>query len=223
MRYLFITLLSLSSFAQIPSATINNLKASYITPSGTAKADNFLYNGKDYGKELSLELQAGELVLNTDSDEFRLNKLPSFITEAKSLNIEEISLNSNGETIELISKRIDFTDQEDNEKYLTGLNVKCETTQSNFVSEVLDLCLNQKLTFYLPFVKGLNINNINIWGNNNKLNFSFKNGVWIKGYGALFYDELNSKIKIRIDKAKAGFLNVTTRVFNELKAQEMTL
>jgi PhoPQ-activated pathogenicity-related protein len=82
------------------------------------------------------------------------------------------------------------------------------------------MCINQKITFYLPFLKGLSINNLNIWGTNNKLNFSFKNTVWIKGYGALFYDQANNLIKVRIDKAKTGFINVTGKVFAELKAQE---
>lgn len=206
-------------YGAIPEINVENFKANYLAPSGDASADTFIYEGMNYGNNLSIEIQAGELVLNADNEEFRLSKLPSQITDAKSLKVEEINLQSNQQFIELVSKRIDFTDGEDNEKYITGINVKCEST-SKFYQDALDLCLNQKLTFYLPFLNGLAINNINIWGNYNKLNFSFKNKVWIKGHGALFYEKNTNMIKIRIDKAKTGFINVTGKVFAELKAME---
>ena len=215
---LFLLLIS-NGYGAIPEINVENLKANYFAPSGNANADTFKYEGVDYGKNLSIEMQAGELVLSAVIEEFRLSKLPRQITDAKSLKVEEISLKSNQKFIELVSKRIDFTDGEDNEKYITGVNIKCEGS-SKFYQDVLDMCLNQKLTFYLPYLKGLSINNINIWGDNNKLSFSFKNKVWIKGYGGLFFDEAKNMIRVRIDKAKTGFINVTSKVFAELKAME---
>jgi hypothetical protein len=91
------------SYAQIPQVNVQNFSAEYLAPSGKASALNFEYEGKDYGQSLDIEMQAGELVLTAETEEFRLSKLPEMITSAKSLNIEEISLVSDAKSISLDS------------------------------------------------------------------------------------------------------------------------
>lgn len=64
------------------------------------------------------------------------------------------------------------------------------------------------------------MNNINVWANSNTLEFSLKNKVWIKGNGAIFFDKDTQQVRIRVDKAKTGFLNITGKFFREIKAME---
>lgn len=219
--WMLVLTLSLGAIAQVPSINVENFKANYTQPTGSGSADNFVYEGQSYGNEFNLEIQAGELVLRSDTgEEFNLNSIPAQVSEWKKLMVEKVDLQTSMEKIFLRSQRIEYTDGEDKEGYISSIKVDCETLQKGIMESALDMCLNNKMTFYVPFVGGLSLNNINIWTDNNKLNFSIKNGVWIKGYGAIFYEEANKKIRIRIDKAKTGFLNVTGKVFSELKALE---
>lgn len=218
--FLLFCILSMGAFAQVPQIEIENFQANYVQPNGSGSANTFVYEGLDYGNSFEVDLQAGELVLSTEQDEFRLSSLPSQVSDWKSLNIEKVDLKSNSNFIELRSERIEYTDIEDKEGYISKISIDCENQSKGILESVLDMCLNQKMTFYVPFIGGVSLNNINIWTDKNKLNFSLKNGVWIKGYGTIFYEEANKLIRVRIDKAKAGFLNVTGRVFSELKGLE---
>tara|TARA_B100001971_G_C18268046_1_gene596600 strand:- start:33062 stop:33775 length:714 start_codon:yes stop_codon:yes gene_type:complete len=218
--WMLIIVLSTGAFAQIPNVKIENFKADYTSPSGQGSADTFLYDNEDYGKNFSVELQSGSLILNTENGDFSLDSLPAQVSEWKNLKVEKVDLNASDKSISLRSERIEYTNGEDKDGYISGISLDCELNQKTMLDSALDMCLNKKMTFYLPFVGGMSINNINIWTDNNKLNFSLKNGVWIKGYGGIFYDEDQRKIRIRIDKAKTGFINVTGKVFSELKAME---
>lgn len=211
---------SMGAFAQIPTINVENFKANYVQPRGEASADTFIFEGEDYGKSFELDIQAGGLILTTEYEQFRLDGLPAQVSEWKNLTVNKIDLKTNENSIFLRSDRIEYKDSKDKEGYVSSIKVDCETTSKSVIDSALDMCLNNKMTFYVPFIGGVSLNNINIWTNNNKLNFSLKNGVWIKGNGAVFYEEAKKLIRVRIDKAKTGFINVTGRVFGELKALE---
>jgi len=206
--------------SDIPSIEISNFNAQYSAPSGVASSEKFFYNSEDYGNNMSVELQAGELILTGDHHDITLSNLPEQVKNWKNLTVQRVDLTTNQRSIELLSERIDYTNGEDEQGYITGVDLKCNTISKSLVNSIADMCLNQKMSLYIPYIKGVSINNINFWATNNKMNFSIKNKVWIKGYGAIFFDETKQMVRIRIDKAKTGFINVTGKVFSELKGME---
>lgn len=215
-------MMSITAHAQIPNINIEKFQGSYNAPNGNATAQTFVYENTDFGANPTFDMfiQAGELVLNTPDDEIRVQSLPGAVEDWESLEVENIDLKSNDSKILLDSGKISFKTHKGKESYISGLKIDCSKTQKNLVDGILDLCLNQKMTAYLPGIKDVSISSLNLWATDNRLNFSFKNSVWIKGHGKIWYHADQKLIKIRIDKAKAGFFNVTGKVFAELKAQE---
>ena len=220
----FLALFSMTAaHGSLPFVKVENFSASYAAPEGSAGARTFIYEDKDFGNNPEFEVyqQAGEFVLNAAGEEFRINSLPSAVFDWQSLAVENVNLSAGPGVFSLESQRVEYTDHEGKAGALSGLEVKCESlSKSDMLDSFLELCLNQKLYFFLPSFQGANFNSVNVWAENNKLNFSLKNGVWVKGEGAIFYEAGQKTVRIRVDKAKAGFFNVTGKLFAELKEKE---
>ncbi|MCO4753728.1 MAG: hypothetical protein KC478_04565 [Bacteriovoracaceae bacterium] len=209
--------------AALPSIEVSNFRADYLSPEGSAQADVFVYEGDDYGADAQFNLyqQAGDFVLVSEREEFRVGPVPEQIYNWKSVSLKRVDLVSTPNSVSLKSERIEYVSDKGEAGYVSGVEIQCENPSKNDIVEtVLDLCINKKMDFYLPFIGGVGFNNINIWTNNNKFDFSLKNKIWIKGYGEVFYYPSEGLIKLRLDKARAGILNVTGRVFSELEKLE---
>ena len=220
---IFITCFTQQAISALPSVEVTNFTADYLSPEGSAKADVFIYEGADYGTnaQFSLYQQAGDFVLVSDREEFRVGPVPAQIYNWKSVSLERVDFKSTAKTISLKSERIEYVSDKGEQGYVSGIDIQCENPLKNDIVEtVLDLCINKKMKFYIPFLGGVDFNNLNIWTNNNKFNFSVKNKVWLKGYGEVFYSQTEGLIKLRLDKVRAGILNVTGRVFSELEKIE---
>ena len=212
-----------AAFAQLPTLQVENFSASYNSPEGHARADVFVYEQTDFGSPVDFEFyqQAGEFVLSSSEEEFRVGGLPQEVYDWKSVELERVDISSSADKFTFDSKRIDYVTHEGERGSISQVQLDCESAgKSDVADSFLQLCLNQKMYFYIPFISAAPVDNINIWANKNVLRFSLKNGVWIKGDGAIFYDEDQKLVRIRIDKAKAGFLNVTGKLFAELKKLE---
>lgn len=229
---------SFTAQGAMPKVDIQNFSANYTSPRGDAQASNFSFevNGDvfDFGKNPQFDFyqQGGEFVLRSENagghQELRLDTLPQAVYDWRELSVEDIDFNSNSSSLNLNSKRIDYVTNDGQNGYISSIELVCESAKAHSkenngdetIDSILDLCLNQKMSFYLPFIGGVSVNNINVWANSNTLEFSLKNKVWIKGNGAIFFDKDTQQVRIRVDKAKTGFLNITGKFFREIKAME---
>jgi hypothetical protein len=227
----FTTLVFANNFtltSNFPNSKIENFSGSYLSPSGLATASRFEYD--TYVEETPsyrIEKQGDSLFLISDLSEFQIDNLPEIIDELSSLEWSSISVESTAKEITLsipsfsgesINKSID----------ISNLNLKC--TARDEVGElshlILDACLNTKGSFSFSSVSIMDkkedkrtiLDSLNLTVIKNKLNFSIKQGVTIKGDGDIFYED--DSVRIKIKKAKAGIINVTGRLFNELKKLE---
>ncbi len=207
--------------ADVPSINVTEFKLNYSNPTGTATAKMFKVNETDYSvnPQFKVELKTPDLILKTPTKQFTLSNLPKNILEWKKIDLEKIDLESNAQLIALHLKNLSYTSGDDKKGAITSLKLRCEGSKKDMLTSSLDLCLNQKLYLSLPSIDGSKLGNIVLAVEKNKLVFSLKSGVTIKGTGAIFYN--NAKlIRIRVDKAKAGALNVIKRVFKEFKKLE---
>lgn len=227
----FIVILSFctQTFAQFPISNIENFNGNYADPSGTATASDFFYDTIDFGKNpnFTVERQAGLINLRTQSEEFTWENPPLFIDELNTLSWQGIHLNSNQNHFSLQVPH--FSGNSENASFSTSnLNLNCKHAGNNYgnlTSELLDACLNNNANFNTSSIsfsnaRGTTLNKLNFDIRQNKLNFSVNVGVTVKGDGQIWYEHENKVIKIKIDKAKAGFLNVRGKLFSELKALE---
>lgn len=229
MKFLTTTIMAaicVPALAQLPNLKVDNFSADYRSPAGSARADGIVYEDYDFGSGPRFEVyqQAGEFVLrqeDANGEEYRLDSLPALVYDWEALSVERVDLSLSERSFEINSKRVEYISHDGTQGYVSGLDVKCESLSKNeILDSFLEMCLNQKMSFYLPFIDGVSVNNVNIWTNNNSLQFSLKNGVWIKGYGKIFHEARDKLVRIRVDKAKAGFFNVTAKFFSEIKEFE---
>lgn len=227
----FVILLSFchQAFAQFPITNIENFTGNYAEPSGEATATNFSYETINFGKNpvFTVERQAGFINLRTPDKEFTWENPPAFIDELNTLNWQNIRLNSDDNHFSLNVPR--FNGNSDEASFSTSnLSLNCAHAGNQYqdlASELLDACLNNSAdlsTSAISFsnARGTTLSRLNFDIRKNKLNFSVNVGVTVKGDGQVWYEHGNKMIRIKIDRAKAGFLNVRGKLFNELKALE---
>lgn len=232
MKRIFIAisfLVSLNTQAQFPNASINNFTGNYKEPSGTATADSFSIGEINFGHDtkFTVEKQAGLIHLRAGSEEFTIENPPEFIQNLETLNWRGIVFNSSTHKISAQIPSFDGNGAE-GRVAIQNLNISCDHSQriqNNLKEELLDSCLNHKATFaigslYFNENKATNLSNLSVSTKSNDLNFSVRAGVNVKGHGKIWYDENAQTIKVRIDSARAGILNVYSRFFNELRALE---
>jgi hypothetical protein len=219
---------SVSSFADFPESNIQEFQGSYNSPSGTAKANRFSFTGVDFGEnpEFSVEKQAGVFFLETPNESLQIEGLPEMISELQELRWNGVSLKTVPGSIDLDLLNITGS-APDNSLLINDLKLDCQhgVVQGELMEEILDSCLNTNGVFTLKLVKttkeGKTDKIENIWLSTKDTKMSFKlkaAGATIKGRGATFYEA--NTVKIRIDKAKAGFFNVRGKLFKELKKME---
>lgn len=228
---IFICILTLSTqvFAQFPIANIEKFSGNYRDPSGSATASDFLFDNIDFGQNptFSVERQAGLINLRTNAQEFTWENPPAMINDLSDLNWDSITLNSTPESFSLEIPSFNGSSVDANFS-TTNLSLKCDhagTNLGDLTSELLDACLNNSSEFYTSYIsfsnnKGTSLSGLGLYVNKNYLNFNVKVGVNVKGNGQIWYDHSKKQIKIRIDRAKAGFINVRGKLFDELRALE---
>lgn len=232
MKRIFITLgifVSFNVYSQFPNASINNFSGNYKEPSGTATAESFSVGAINFGHNAKFEVekQAGLIHLRAGSEEFTIENPPEFIERLETLNWKGITLSSSSNKISLKIPNFEGNG-DDGRVAIQNLNLSCDHSrriENSLQEELLDSCLNHKSNFSISSLffhenKGTNLGNLSVTVQNNDLNFGLKAGLNIKGNGKIWYDENGQTIKIRIDSARAGILNVYSRFFSELRALE---
>ena len=226
-KYLWVAplVLSLPLMANDYQAQVKDLNLNYNSPSGTASSQTLIYEDHLYDSftQYKVELQAGVLMLETPDEVIQLEDLPDSISEVESLNISGLNLTSNQTNLALNFSKLNsrsLTSSMDVER----LSVNCNYQSSNdtFKTDVLHSCLNVKgdisLDSYSADGKEV-VGSTDISTRGNSMDFQLRaQGLKIKGNGNTYFE--NNQIRIKITKAKVGFLNVRGRLFKELEKLE---
>ena len=229
MKFLFILVLSFSVLAKLPIADIKNFNGNYADPTGQAQSTKFLYEDISFEENASfvVEKQAGSFFLQTPNEEIQIENIPSFVNNLEKLKWAGINLSSNSS---LFNLSIDSLSGKNNERSLSvrnfSINCKSQNNYENIMSDILDSCLNVSGNLDLDSVvlnsvnkKETKVENLNIDIRSNSVDFRVKaSGFNVKGDGKVYFEE--DKVRVRIDKAKAGFLNVKGILFKELDKME---
>lgn len=214
-----------------PESKIINFSGSYSEPSGSGSADLFIFDDTDFGKfpTFTVEKQANSLSLQTGDDHFELESLPVFIDDLNTLSWDNIEFKSRKNKVELNMSSLAGS------SHLYSVNIQklsseCHSKKGALSDDLflnlLDACFNGRGLLSLESLDSINfennkkssINSLMIDTNSNEMNFSLQLLVKIKGEGETYYEP--GKIKIKITKARALFLNVIDKLFLELEKLE---
>jgi hypothetical protein len=232
------------------NVTVKNFNFSYKDPHGDGSATSFTRNQLvDEEVHVAVDRIDKDLkfsVTGSESHEFELKDAPSFMTEAETMSVNGFNLSLLDRVVlTLASGR--FNSKDDSMK-LDGLSLDCarDLTKTEIMDQLLAGCI-QKMTLKSSkfssqaeegFVsllstsissalsdKGdLGINSLNLKTNAGKYDLSadVKSSIsgTVKSNGNMSYDEKAGKLTLKISEVKFGILNITGKVFDELKKKE---
>jgi hypothetical protein len=215
---------SLNVFAVFPNASINDFQGNYQEPSGKATASTFVVADLNFGSnpQFNVERQAASIILDANGEEFVWQNPPAQLAEINSIEWNGASLNATDDHFKLELNNFQGKTAKDT---IAVRSLKLECSHSGMVGQVeeelMDSCLNfqGKInlgSFSQSKQKGSSLSRLNVSIKNNRVTFSLKSGVTIRGNGYSWYYPDQKLIKVRIDRAKAGPLNVKSRLFGEL-------
>lgn len=219
---LFLIITTLSLFAQDFVGSIRNFNLNYSQPSGRGSSDylsidNIVY---DQRTEYEVELQAGSLILTTPDNMIQIDELPSSIVDVDSLLISALNMTSDSSQIHLGMNKLHGATSKDNQE-INNFSLHCQKQLfgSTFNETVLHSCLNisgsLRVKKYVQKGK-TQFTDLKLNTTNTKMKFEIKTqGLKAKGKGRTFYQ--NNMIRIKIEKANVGPINVKGKLFDALK------
>lgn len=186
-------------------------------------------------------------VEGAERGEFILKDAPAFMTDASTMNVSGFNL-SLSEKLTLSLNNGHFLSKDDELK-LTGLNLDCnrDTSTKEIMDQLLTGCIQRMslksskfsstsveenfvsiisdaLAGALDEKGSLGINSLDLKTNNGKYDLSAEVKSQISGKvksnGNMSYDKTNGTVSVKISEVKFGILNITGKVFDELKKKE---
>jgi hypothetical protein len=223
MKILFMILcLTSTAFAQVPTISVSEFNLKYNDPSGSASVSYLIVPGYSFESSttFTVEQQAGSFVLETNNESLTIEDVPKQIIDLKKLIVENLNLETNNSKIFL------SVNQMSGNNYNASLDIKSllvdckyEHLSPNIKDEVLNSCVNNngriKIDKFTNNGKDV-VSNADFKFNKNGLNFKIKAaGFNVKGSGKAYYTP--GLLRIKVEKAKVGILNVKNKVFKELE------
>ncbi|WP_417336245.1 hypothetical protein [Halobacteriovorax marinus] len=242
-------LASTSIHADFLHIEVSNFTGSYKKPDGSATASKLTIPNALTSK-INIELRGVEdgYILQYLDKEYHFKNPPSFINDietgswnninystiSKSLNTGLTSFHSEfaGESLQIkkFQGKCNFN-RAHNESY--GLQVldACLTNSSFSISYLLSSKVNKlyDILLDLPGFEGINASEVSLSNANlniKKNSFSFKGKVNmgisanVTIAGKSEYDIKENRVVIKVDKAKASFINIKNKLFQELEKSE---
>lgn len=228
------TLLMLMLFGSYVHAETLNLKVenfnfTYTDPKGDGSATSFrrnqLLNSEVFVRVDKVDTSFRLLVTGAKQEEFEFKDAPSFMTDAKSMNVTGFNLNfSNVTILSLGSGR--FVSEKDTLGF-DGVSVNC--VRPSGIPEVMDQvllgCIQSMALKSSRFSQeGLRINSLDLKTSNGRFDLTADIKAEISGKvrsrGNMAYDPKTGIATIKISEVKFGILNVTSKVFDALKKKE---
>lgn len=231
----------LATEATLPEGRIETLNADYVSPKGTGNAE--FINIKDFGvfekPALEVENYNGLLVFSVEDQTFELDLSLLGVTDAETINLRGLNFLNKDKTINLNLSNAHAKDI-DLDTSLSRAAIDCtrEDHHQDITDDLLSACLkNSRISAKdFRFRSGeslfeslveekmlsdqMTLDDLSVSISNHKLKANFKSnlskGVKVKIEGSTSYNLDERKIVIKIDKAKASFLNIKNKIFDEL-------
>ncbi len=221
---ILITILSVTSiaFAQVPTTSVTDFNLSYNDPSGVASADHLIVPGYSFenSPNFTVEKQAGNFILETTNESLTIEDIPEQIMELEKLTVANLNLRTNNTKIFLSVDKLAGNNL-DADIDVKSLSIDCdyEHLSADIKDEVLNSCVNNngriKIDKFANNGKDV-VNDADLRFNKNGLNFTIRAaGFNVKGSGKAYYTP--GLLRIKVERAKVGILNVKNKVFDELE------
>lgn len=222
--FFLLAFFSLSVFANDFQGELRNLNITYNQPTGSATTDYLNIDQVLYDKftQYEVQIQAGSLFLTTPDEMIQIDQLPSSVIDVDQLLIRNMNMLSNQDLIQLGFSQLKGVDPNQNQE-INNFSISCnkELAGSTFNETLLHSCLNingrLRIGKYSKDGKE-QLSSLKFDTAASKLKYEIKiSGLKVKGDGRTYYQ--NNMVRIRIDKAKVGPINVKKKLFDELKKQ----
>jgi hypothetical protein len=237
-------LITSSAFAGTANFQITNFNFDYKNPMGEGAASSFSGVGNTDGKVHlrveKIDKDFDVVVSGSQQAEYMFKGAPSFMTEAELMELTNLNVSLN-ENLKINLTQGSFTSIESN-LILNDLNVVCEReikvsevmdqvlagctqemsfTSSKFTSAAVEEVLLRSISEAAP---GLKINSVSFTINGGKFYLSAEVKAQVSGkvksYGSISYEASSGKLAIKISEVKFSVMNVTGKVFDELRKHE---
>jgi hypothetical protein len=242
-------LVSLNALAVSPTVDIQGFNFIYNDPSGTGTASSFTYSDAKADQDgliVDVEKNVQDFkisVKGAENREFEFKNAPKFVVEAQTMELRNFNANSSTR----VSLSLDYAkfDSAKDSLELKNLTLSCDKAALSGEAEFIQGCIqkmNMKSSSFSSSdsnnifgalknslsaavqSKSLSIKSIDLKAVNGKFDLSADVKAQISGTakanGNLSYDQATKVLTIKISDVKFGILNVTTKVFDELKKQE---
>ena len=240
---------ALTASAETLNVSVKNFNFTYTNPYGQGTAASFSRSSL-INEELSVSVDKIDKDFRlsfsgAETQEFELKNAPAFMTEAQTMSVSGFNLNfAERLNLSLAAGRFNSTDSA---LKLDGLNLDCSRDQAQ--SEVMDQLINgciQKMTFKSSkfqsqdveealvnvlseaVSKSINsnvtVNSVDLKTNSGKYDLSADVKAQVSGKvksnGNMSYEPANGKLTLKISEVKFSILDITGKVFDELKKQQ---
>lgn len=232
-----------------PLVTIKNFNFTYQDPHGQGKADAFTRSFKslDEAVHVTVDKNVNDFIFSVSGAEehqFELKNAPGLLIKAQEMNVTGLNLNVD-QQFSLSLGSASFISPGDTFK-LNGFSLQCNKVSS--YKEILDQLISgcvQKMTMKsskfssseaeesLAFILNQSFTKIASSVTVNSVDFKITGGKFdlsaevkaqvsgrVKGNGNISFDFSKRVLAVKISEVKFGFLNITNKVFDELKKQE---
>ena len=238
-----------SSFADFKNVEVSNFTGSYQKPDGTATASRLVVP-ESITSTINISLKGVEdgYLLEYGDSEFHLKNPPAFIDDIETANWSNINFKTEAKTMSTSLTNFN-SEVKGSRMALKGLSGNCSLNRDhtdNYGLQILDACLTNSrfsisslisneiskaydLLIDVPGMIGVNatavtIKNAKFSSKRNSFTFKGKVNLGISANitieGKSNYEIDKNRVSVRIDKAKASFINIKKKLFEELEKSE---
>lgn len=233
------------TFADFTTVRITDFTGSYDKPDGRATASELVIPSKNKSKiEITLRGDDKGYLLSFEDREYYFENPPAIINDIYTGNWKDLNYVTSGRklsaSVGTFTSVVEYSDTS-----LRGLSVNCSEARvfENYGHQILDGCLtnsqmnlsyfksssSRKLLNILEDLPGIRASNTVVKNGSIKIsNKSFNMiaevdigmSAKVKIEGKTEFQDDQKRVVIRIDKAKASFINIKNKIFDELKKSE---
>lgn len=230
----------------VTNVTVKDFNFTYTNPNGTGTAASF-ERSQLIDQKITVQVQkvATDFVLNVsgaENQEFVLENAPSFMTEADTMKVSGFNLDFS-QQLKMSLASANFKSYSDSLS-LSGVTLDCarNTVQGEIMDQIISGCFKNMSFKSTQFSSqnyaealmsalvdkavqgsiGVSALDFKITNGNYSLNANVKAEVSgkVRSSGNMSYDQNTGLITLKISEVKFSILNVTGKVFDELKKME---
>jgi hypothetical protein len=206
MKKLLLLTLAFSSLSYAADVHVNHFNFDYTAPHGEGRADEVFVTVDKVEKDFKVVLQG------TENRELEFKNAPGFLADAETMTMKDFNFHLT-DALDLSMASGAFN-SEKSELGLTDMSLSC-------VKASLEGCLENLLFKAGRFTSNdTKVKSMNFKMTAGAFNFTADYSGKVKGNGSMSYDKTTSVLAIKISEVKFSILNITSKVFAELKKKE---